>query len=138
MRAIRSGNTKPERALRSVLFQMGYRFRVQFRQAAGSPDIAFPSRRKAIFVHGCFWHRHCGCPKSYQPKSREAFWNEKFARNLERDARTMAALHAAGWEALVVWECEAVDGDSLREQLANFVGPTRSNPDKHDRSRHRP
>lgn len=125
MRAIRSRDTKPERLVRSVLFASGYRFRVHFRGALGSPDIAFPARKKAIFVHGCFWHRHEGCAKAYAPKSRETFWADKFRKNVERDARTFEGLKGEGWEVLVVWECEAVNGDALRDRLTNFVGPVR-------------
>ena len=125
MRAIRSRDTKPERIVRSALFRLGYRFRVHCRAARGTPDIAFPARRKAIFVHGCFWHRHDGCAKAYTPKSREAFWSEKFQKNVERDERTLNELRTAGWAVMVVWECEAVDGEGLRERLSRFVGPVR-------------
>lgn len=111
-----------------MLFQLGYRFRVGLRGIPGTPDIAFPNRRKAIFVHGCFWHRHDGCPKCYTPKSRLEFWLDKFRRNVERDARTIRELEAAGWEALVVWECEAVDGERLRQRLIEFAGPIRTKP----------
>ena len=128
MRAIRSKHTKPELAVRSTAFRAGYRFRLHERALPGSPDLVFSARRKVIFVHGCFWHGHDGCDKAYRPKSRVAFWSEKFQKNRQRDERTMAAIQALGWEPLVVWECEAVDGEVLRRRLVDFLGPPRIRP----------
>lgn len=128
MRAIRSKHTKPELIVRSVAFRAGYRFRLHDRKLPGSPDLVFSARRKVIFVHGCFWHGHEGCGKAYRPKSREAFWSEKLAKNKERDQRAQAAVRALGWEPLIVWECETVDGEVLRKRLVDFLGPSRIRP----------
>ncbi|MDO8900527.1 MAG: very short patch repair endonuclease [Phenylobacterium sp.] len=128
MRAIRSRNTKPEIIVRSAAFRAGYRYRLHDRGLPGSPDLVFPKRRKVIFVHGCFWHSHEGCAKAYRPKSRAAFWSEKFRKNRERDGRVLLAVNALGWEALVVWECEAVDSEVLRRRLVDFLGPPRIRP----------
>jgi len=127
MARIRRSNTKPERVVRSLLHALGYRFRIQVRGVPGRPDIALPGRRKAIFVHGCFWHGHEGCRLHHIPKTRPAFWTAKFARNRERDDRLLSAAQQAGWACLVVWECEI--GDSgLKDRLIRFLGPTRRPP----------
>ena len=128
MQAIRSTNTKPELLVRSAVFGAGYRFRLHCRTLPGTPDLVFSARRKVIFVHGCFWHSHEGCSKAYRPKSREAFWSEKLQKNKARDRRVQAAIRALGWEPLVVWECEAADGEVLRERLGDFLGPPRIRP----------
>jgi DNA mismatch endonuclease (patch repair protein) len=121
MRAIAGRNTKPELLVRKVLHRLGYRFRLHGRDLPGTPDVVLRPRRKVIFVHGCFWHSHPGCPKAYRPKSRIEFWDQKFERNQERDACDQAALKAAGWSSLVVWECEAVDSEHLRNTLTRFL-----------------
>lgn len=124
MGRIRRAHTTPELQVRSVLHALGYRFRVQMRGVPGRPDVAFPSRRKAIFVNGCFWHAHDGCSLHHVPKTRTEFWTNKFERNRERDARLISAAQAAGWECLVVWECELPEPD-LDARLVSFLGPTR-------------
>ena len=106
MSAIRSKNTKPELVLRKALWAAGIRgYRLHWKKAPGTPDIAFPGRKLAIFVNGCYWHRcpHC---KPSMPKTHTAFWEAKFARNTERDARKIAALKATGWHVLTIWECQ--------------------------------
>lgn len=125
MRAIRSKDTKPELRVRSVLHRMGYRFRVTPSGLLGKPDVAFPGRKKAVFVHGCFWHRHLGCRFAYRPKSRQEFWDAKFSRNVVRDGEVITALEAIGWHSLVVWECETSDGPALEDRLTNFLGSAR-------------
>ncbi len=102
-------NTKPERRLRELLRKAGYPgYRLHWKQAPGTPDIAYPGRKVAIFVNGCFWHRcpHCTPP---HPKSHSEFWETKFARNLERDSRKVRQLEAAGWRVITVWECRLRD-----------------------------
>lgn len=126
MARITGKDTSPEMAVRKLLHQMGYRYRLHVRGLPGRPDIAFPGRRKAVLVHGCFWHRHPGCRYAYTPKSRVEFWQRKFEQNVERDGRTMRALTDQGWEALVVWECEAKDVQPLRDRLGRFLGPVRA------------
>jgi len=125
MSRIRRSNTKPELVVRRLLHRYGYRFRTQLKGVPGRPDVAFPKRRKAILVHGCFWHQHQGCRHARIPATRTAFWAEKFAKNKERDARLLAQASSLGWSTLVVWECEAVEGASLRSRLLEFLGPTR-------------
>jgi DNA mismatch endonuclease (patch repair protein) len=115
MRANRGSDTGPERAVRAALRAAGLAgYRLNWRQAPGRPDIAYPGRRVAIFVHGCFWHR---CPRCTppNPKAHSEFWERKFALNVERDARKRAQLEAAGWLVLVIWECE------VRERLPDSV-----------------
>lgn len=97
-------DTSPEMILRSGLHGLGFRFRVNNRGLPGSPDILLPKYRTAIFVHGCFWHRH-GCRKTTTPKSNLAFWEEKFEANVRRDASVVVKLADLGWRVLTVWEC---------------------------------
>lgn len=124
MARIRRADTKPERVVRRLLHKLGYRFRLQLKGVPGRPDIAFIRRRKAIFVHGCFWHAH-GCPSSRLPKTRTAFWANKFDRNQERDARLLAAAESEGWGCLVLWECQLNDERVLRQTVQEFLGPPR-------------
>ena len=114
-------DTKPEMAVRRLLHDLGYRYRLHRRDLPGTPDICFPARRKAIFVHGCFWHRHEGCRRTTTPKTRAAFWNEKFQQNIARDHRKIAALRELGWDVLVVWECEAEGAPVLAQRLMSFL-----------------
>jgi DNA mismatch endonuclease (patch repair protein) len=122
MRSIRKTNTKPELAVRRLAHAMGYRFRIHCRHLPGTPDLVFSSRKKIIFVHGCFWHRHEGCLLAKLPSARPEYWVPKFARNKRRDAVALTALEDLGWEVLVVWECELRDEDSLRTSLQQFLG----------------
>ncbi len=106
MAAIKSKNTKPELVVRRSLHAMGYRFRLHKRDLPGKPDIVLPKYKIALFVHGCFWHRHEGCKYSTIPKTRTEFWIEKFRNNVERDKLNQAKLISMGWTPLIVWECE--------------------------------
>ena len=120
MSRIRGKNTKPEMTVRSLLHGLGYRFTVngpKNRALPGKPDIVLPKHNALVLVHGCFWHGHEGCKHFRLPKSRVAWWREKFRTNRERDARNLAALEALGWNVLVVWECR-VRPIALRETLA--------------------
>ena len=120
MSRIRGSNTKPELIVRSVLHQMGYRFRLHRRDLPGSPDIVLPRHRLVIFVHGCFWHRHQGCRFAYTPKSRTTFWIKKFQDNVDRDKRVTEELHAMGWRVVVVWECETRNIENLKNRLSQL------------------
>lgn len=122
MAAIRGTHTAPELFVRSLLRQMGVGYRLHDRSLPGRPDIVMKGRHKVIFVHGCFWHRHEGCRYCYEPKSRTAFWRDKFAGNMARDARNLAALQDRGWGILVIWECETADANVLKERIAHFLG----------------
>jgi DNA mismatch endonuclease (patch repair protein) len=125
MARIRRADTKPELIIRRILHGMGYRFRVQLKGVPGRPDLAFTRRRKIIQVHGCFWHAHEGCPWARIPNTRSEFWFAKFARNTERDGRLAKAAEEAGWQSLVVWECELKDVESLQCRLVDFLGAVR-------------
>lgn len=114
-------NTTPELATRKLLHRLGYRYRLHRRDLPGTPDICFPARRKVIFVHGCFWHRHEGCRRTTMPKVRTSFWTEKFRQNIERDHRKITALRELGWSTLVVWECETKTLPTLAQRLAAFL-----------------
>ena len=123
MSRVRGKNTTPELTVRRLVHGMGYRFRLHRRDLPGTPDLAFPVRRKVIFVHGCFWHRHPDpdCKLARMPKSRQEFWLPKLEANRARDIRNEAALSAAGWGVMKVWECELRDAASLRNKIRTFL-----------------
>ena len=121
MRRVRGKDTKPERAVRRVAHALGYRFRLHRRDLPGTPDLVFPRLGRAIFVHGCFWHRHEGCARTTTPKTRAAYWREKFEQNIRRDRRNVAALRRLGWEVLVVWECQTFERTELLARLSRFL-----------------
>ena len=105
MRAVRSRDTSPELTVRRIVSSLGYRYRLHSRNVPGSPDLVFAGRRKAIFVHGCFWHRHT-CPRGRStPAANKKFWLAKFDRNLARDVEVRKRLRREGWRALILWEC---------------------------------
>ena len=106
MSRIRSKDTKPEMVVRRHLHALGFRYRLHVSKLPGRPDIVLPKWRTVIFVNGCFWHRHEGCKIATMPKSNVEFWTAKFQRNVERDTKGQAALKAAGWKVIVIWECE--------------------------------
>jgi DNA mismatch endonuclease (patch repair protein) len=121
MARVRGRNTGPERTVRSVLFSLGYRFRLHAPDLPGRPDIVLSSRQSVIFVHGCFWHRH-NCRNGRRlPKSRVAFWQAKLESNSERDRRNRDRLRRAGWRVLVVWECQLRDNARLIQRLNQFL-----------------
>ncbi|MXY67546.1 MAG: DNA mismatch endonuclease Vsr [Gammaproteobacteria bacterium] len=121
MSRIRSKDTKPEMRVRRLVHGMGYRYRLHVKDLPGSPDIVLRPRRKAIFVHGCFWHQHEGCTDNKIPKSRQAYWEPKLNGNVQRDKRNRAVLSDMGWRILVIWECETTDTDGLAERLRSFL-----------------
>jgi DNA mismatch endonuclease (patch repair protein) len=121
MSGIRGKDTAPERAVRSLVHQLGYRFRLQARDLPGTPDLLFPRLRTALFVHGCYWHRHAGCRYCYEPKSNVEFWHRKFESNVRRDRAALAELDGMGWRPVVVWECEVRDRDALAERLRSIL-----------------
>src|SRR5579872_3688501 len=124
MRRIRSKDTGPELALRSMVHRLGYRFRVHRKDLPGTPDLVFPSRRKVIFVHGCFWHQHSGCGEGRVPASRREYWQPKLKRNQFRDARNQILLKDDGWGVLTVWECSLKKPKLLVKALQRFLGTT--------------
>jgi len=123
MRAVRSTDTAPERAVRAAVCALGYgrRYRLQGAQLPGRPDLVFSSLGKVIFVHGCFWHGHSCKRGARQPKDNAAYWRAKVARNRARDAASLRALRAAGWSPLIVWECETRDEAGLSRKLQRFL-----------------
>jgi DNA mismatch endonuclease (patch repair protein) len=123
MSQVRSKDTKPEMIVRRLVHSMGYRYRLHDRRLPGSPDLVFRSRRKVIFVHGCFWHRHPdpSCKRARMPKSRQNFWGPKLEGNRERDDRNREALDREGWRQMVVWECECGHREQLRNKLRDFL-----------------
>lgn len=108
MASIRASNTKPELVVRSYLHRSGLRFRLQV-ALPGKPDLVLPKYRVALFVHGCFWHRHKGCRYTTTPSSNVAFWQEKFENNQRRDSQVRRELRQLGWRVLVIWSCELND-----------------------------
>jgi DNA mismatch endonuclease (patch repair protein) len=120
MASVAQRNTGPEWLVRRLLHSHGFRYRLHAKKLPGKPDIVFPSRQKAIFVHGCFWHGH-NCPKGRAPKSRLEYWKPKLQANRERDERVVAELHELGWETLVVWQCQTKEAQVLLEKLWVFL-----------------
>lgn len=122
MSRIGGRNTRPELVVRRAAHALGLRFRLHRRDLPGSPDLVFPRRRRALFVHGCFWHRHEGCRLSYTPRSNVEFWEAKFRRNVERDARVMEELRASGWQPDVIWECETRRPATIPDRICEIIG----------------
>lgn len=125
MQAVKSRDTKPEIAVRRLLHSLGYRYRLHRTDLPGKPDIVFLARRKAIFVHGCFWHNHDCVRGARRPVSNCDYWTAKIARNVERDQRTLAHLDAIGWQVLNVWECQIRERETLTAILCGFLGSLR-------------
>lgn len=123
MRSIKVKNTKPEMIVRRLLHSAGYRYRANYPKIVGKPDLSFIKRKMVVFVHGCFWHRHPGCPRSSMPSTNVAFWKEKFRKNRERDEAVLRALQEEGWTILTIWECEVKNTEFLMEKLRTFLGP---------------
>lgn len=121
MATVRSKNTKPEMKVRRLVFSMGYRYRLHASNLPGKPDLVFASRKKIIFIHGCFWHRHEGCKLATTPASNQEYWLPKFQRNVERDRESLEVLNKLGWDVLVVWECQLKDVSNLTEKLRSFL-----------------
>lgn len=126
MSGIRGKDTKPEMTVRRALFAAGFRFRLHRRDLPGAPDVVLPGSRVAVFVHGCFWHRHMACGLAKLPATNAEFWRTKLEDNVKRDKRAVVALRKAGWRVLVVWECatrgKAAEGLTL--QLSEWIeGP---------------
>lgn len=123
MSLVRSKDTKPEMLVRRLVYGMGYRYRLHDKRLPGSPDLVFRGRRKVIFVHGCFWHRHTdpNCKLARMPKSRQDFWGPKLEGNRDRDERNCEALNREGWQQMVVWECECGQTEQLKNKIRGFL-----------------
>jgi DNA mismatch endonuclease (patch repair protein) len=122
MRAVKSRDTSPERLVRKLLSASGYRYRLHSKHLPGRPDIVFAGRKKAIFIHGCFWHGHTCKRGARMPKTNAAYWRTKIERNQLRDKYHIRALRKAGWRIKIVWECE-LKRKTLLNSLQKFLGP---------------
>ncbi len=121
MSKIRSKDTKPEMAIRRLVFSLGYRYRLHDRRLPGKPDLVFQSRRKVIFVHGCFWHQHESCRGGRLPKSNIQYWQPKLEKNVLNDKKNQRELLKNGWKVLVIWECEIKEVGYITEKIINFL-----------------
>ena len=130
MAGIKGRDTAPERKVRSIAHRMGLRFRLYRKDLPDRPDLVFPKHRLVVFVHGCFRHRHEGCRRTSIPRSRTSFWLEKFAANVDRDARQEAALKALGWRVYVIWQCETKDETAVERSLAALTKRDRTATDR--------
>ena len=128
MSRIRSKGTKPEMLVRRTLYAMGYRYRLHRKSLPGRPDIVFPGRKKAVLVHGCFWHQHEGCTAARKPKSNTEYWLPKLEENVVRDQNNQYAIRQLGWETLTLWECQLKDAAELKRRLAQFLGRPGAQP----------
>nr|WP_319775888.1 very short patch repair endonuclease [uncultured Sphaerochaeta sp.] len=120
MSRVREKNTSPELKVRSLVHRLGFRFRLHKKDLPGKPDLVFPSRKKIIFVHGCFWHGHTCARGQRRPKTNCNYWSGKIQRNIDRDLKTQSELNSMGWDVFVVWECELKDMDVLCHRLQSF------------------
>lgn len=124
MAKIRAKNTKPELFIRSELHKRGFRFRVNFKLVKGHPDIYFTKNRTAVFIHGCYWHRHANCKFSYIPKSNVDFWMKKFASNVERDKAVIEAFQKEGIRVVIIWECtikKMMSDDAIQDECLTKI-----------------
>lgn len=121
MSLVKSKDTGPELKVRKLAHSLGYRYRLHGASLPGKPDLVFVKRKKVVFVHGCFWHRHAGCRKATTPATNLDYWLPKFDRTIERDQRNIERLSSLGWSALVVWECELKDLNALGQRLRAFL-----------------
>lgn len=123
MKANKKRDTRPELTVRKLLHALGYRYRLHAHDLPGNPDIVFRSRRKVIFVHGCFWHQHQDrfCPLRSHPKTNVQYWRPKLLGNRQRDRRNERQLAKLGWRSLTIWECEIQELDDLKQRLWSFL-----------------
>ncbi|MEJ5093588.1 MULTISPECIES: very short patch repair endonuclease [Sphingomonas] len=122
MSRVRSRDTQPELRVRKVAHAAGLRFRLHRRDLPGTPDLVFPKHKLAVFVHGCFWHRHPGCKRASMPAARQEFWRDKFEKNVARDRAALKALAASAWSSIIIWECQTNDADAVRRILLDSCG----------------
>jgi DNA mismatch endonuclease (patch repair protein) len=120
MSSVHSKNTIPEILVRKALFALGYRYLIDYKKLPGRPDIVLPKYRSVIFVHGCFWHGHAGCPNSHLPQSNTEYWRTKIDKNRKRDGESLNELHALGWRVCIVWEC-AIRGKNQKMKVAQVA-----------------
>ena len=121
MRSVLSKNTRPEKAVRSLLHRRGFRFSLHRKELPGEPDIVLPKWSTVVFVHGCFWHRHPRCKRASMPADNSEYWQAKFSRNKARDKANRKKLEKLGWRVIIVWECELKNKDALFERLVRQI-----------------
>lgn len=123
MQQVKGKNTKPEKIVRKILWNAGYRYRLNVKSLPGTPDVVNKKLKKVIFVNGCFWHGHQNCLKAKLPKSRINYWQEKIAKNIERDKRNLLDLEKMGYDVLIIWECETKQKviELLKAKLLQFM-----------------
>lgn len=129
MARVKNRNTTPELVVRKLLHRNGFRFRVQRKDLPGKPDIVLSKYHTVIFVHGCFWHSHPGCPRAARPASNTDFWNEKLDKNVRRDIEARDKLRSLGWRVLVIWQCQTKDLGSLEALIDNYFSNIDREPD---------
>ena len=121
MAQVKSKGMKPEMRVRRLLHSMGYRYRLHRSDLPGRPDLVFPSRRKVVFVNGCFWHYHRDCERVRIPATNQDYWEAKLARNRDRDERNLVLLEESGWSVMTTWECQLRDMESATARLVEFL-----------------
>lgn len=121
MRAVRRKDTGPEKAIRGILTGLGIRYRLHRKDLPGTPDIVFPAKRKVIFVNGCFWHGHYGCPKGRPPSTRVEYWLPKISKNIANDLQNLERLERLGWRSLTIWQCELLQPKEVENKLRSFL-----------------
>ncbi len=121
MAKVKNRNTKPEQIVKSVLTDLGIRYRLNYKKLPCKPDLVFPGRRKVIFVHGCFWHGHEACKRSKLPETNYSFWKTKIEKNIDRDQFNQDALAILGWDSLIIWQCQLKNMNNLKIRLENFL-----------------
>ena len=124
MAQVKSKGMKPEMKVRRLLHGLGYRYRLHRKDLPGQPDLVFSSRRKVVFVNGCFWHKHAGCPRVRIPATNRDYWVAKLERNRARDERNVALLKESGWATITVWECQLTNIEDVTERLVDFLERT--------------
>jgi|ERR1041384_8821713 DNA mismatch endonuclease (patch repair protein) len=123
MSRVKGKNTQPEKIVRTLLHSLGYRFRLHRKDLPGNPDIVLPRHKRVIFVHGCFWHGHEGCPRAARPTTNVDFWNRKIDGNIKRDKKVRKELRSLDWEILIIWQCQTRSTDALRMRIEKFLKP---------------
>jgi DNA mismatch endonuclease (patch repair protein) len=121
MSRVKGWDTTTELTVRRCLHKLGYRFRLHLNDLPGKPDIVLPKHKAVIFVHGCFWHGHPGCPKASRPKTNDNFWNKKIDQNIQRDKQVKELLESMGWKILLLWQCQIKDTVFLEKSLVDFL-----------------
>lgn len=121
MSRVSGKNTKPEVFVRSLLHNLGYRFRIHRKDLPGNPDITLPKHNKVIFVHGCFWHGHKDCKRATLPNTNREFWEHKIRSNTQRDNKNISSLTEKGWDVMVLWSCQIKNKEDLIPKLIEFI-----------------